>query len=975
LRQRIDVVERDGGWLIIPNALEPTGTLRLPGKRGEAVASGSARVRVESVEGTRVHAPSGEWVAGPEGRVEVPLVLEPGRNVVALELQRPGEPARTVRVVLEAVIRPFTVGLLDVEGTYAPATGDFRLRGSGAAHAEVRVGPFALAGELDLRDTDREALRGQPAAAWLRPRLPGRLDRVPDPDLAIPEWADTSVSLTPNPAEARLRLEARHERYGRAGLGTYRAVQAEGEVGRYHRPLFGPYAELSAQLGRVRAGVDAYAGGLADPTRQLVAVPAYEEFHATGGSLYYLGTSAVAEGSELLRVELRDGVTGLPLAERTLVRGRDYEIDYLAGRVLLARPLSLLAGEPLLRTEVLAAAPEPVLTAQYAALRPGEARDTVGGEAWAEWQGLRVAMAAVREQRPGAPFLLLSGRARGTLGGYSLLAEVAHSQGRALPLELQGLSDDGGLTFFRPVLASGEGEALGLRVRGPGLFGAGSVEAAFRRRTAGFADGAHADAAPFRQLSLRAVQPLGRWRLTLLGDDRLREDPRQPFSGAPLEARTVGAGLGYAGDGWGAALEVRDASLSASEVPGEGPLREGGRTSVGVLGQLRVDERWSVSAGHRQALRRYGEGPGRVDDTFTSAGVELALGQEVQVGVRGGWGPALGPLAWAQGTWRRGQEVHYGSYSVDVDGPDFGAGRAVSGARSELADGTSLFVEDIASHDASAVRLARAVGFQQTVFGALQVGGRYERGVRHPLDVPGELRRDVGGLFGQLILPRLRADARAELRSERGRPVRGAPVPVERVQAVVMLAAEAVLREELTLSGRLNFARTEAAERLEGRLLEGYTALAWRPGPLLLVARYGVSRELLPGPRGAFGERIRQNVSLLPAVRLGERLAVAAGAHLGRIGVGESAVWVWTGSVRPSVRVVGELEVAVEGARRKVAPEGESLWALRGEVAYRVEERLRVAAGYTLLGFTSSGLTEEVPDGSDRLYLRAELAY
>ncbi|MGZ3461180.1 MAG: hypothetical protein ACXU86_22045, partial [Archangium sp.] len=103
--------------------------------------------------------------------------------------------------------------------------------------------------------------------------------------------------------------------------------------------------------------------------------------------------------------------------------------------------------------------------------------------------------------------------------------------------------------------------------------------------------------------------------------------------------------------------------------------------------------------------------------------------------------------------------------------------------------------------------------------------------------------------------------------------------------------------------------------------------------------------------------------------------ALAAGLHVGRSNRAAVAIWVLTGSLRPSVRVVGGLEVAVEAAARSTAPEDESLGSLRGEVAYRVDERLRVAAGYTLLGFTGTGLPEEAQSGSDRLYLRAEVAY
>ncbi|MCY1079387.1 flagellar motor protein [Archangium lansingense] len=977
-RQRIDVVSRESGLLVIPREPEPEGSLRLPGSKDEPPASGASSLLAEFPAGTRLRSPRGEVTVGPEGVALVPLVLVPGRNLVALEVQRPGEPARTVTIQLEAVSRPFAVGLLDVEATLSPSTGDFRLRGRGAAHGEVRLGSFSLVGELDLRDTDVDSLRERPAADWLRPRIP-RLARAPDPDLAISEWGDESVGLTPNPSESRLRLEVRHERFGWVGLGTYRAWQSEGEVGRYHRPLFGPFAELAAELGRLRAGVNAFAGGLADPTRSLSALPAYEELHSTGGSLYYLGSGSVVEGSELLRLELRDGITGLPLAERHLIRGKDYDIDYAAGRVLLARPLSFIAGEPLLRAEPLTAAPEPVLTVQYAALRFDSPADSAGGEAWAEWQGGRVSLFAVREQRGGAPFQLLSGHASQTLGGYTLMAEVARSQGSAVMTELFGVSDDGGLSFLRPDeawVASG-GDALGLRLRGPGLFGTGSVDAAFRRRTSGFSDGTHADTQSFRQLSLRAVQPLGPWRLTLLGDERLSADPRRPFAEGQLGARTLGVGIGYAQEHWGVELSFRDALLRASDVPGEGPLLEGGRTSAGLQGHYVVNDWLRVSAGHRQMLHMRGVGPGSVDDSFSSAGVDVKVGDEAMVGVRGGWGPQLGPLAWVQGSWRRGQDVYYGSHSVDVDGPDFGASRAVSGASTELGDGTRLFVEDVASHDANAVRLARAVGFQQTVFGAVNVGARYERGLRSPLDLPSTLRRDVASVSGQLLLERLRADGRLEMRFESGTPLRGSTEPVDRVQAVMALGAEAVLREDLSISGRMNYGRTYQREsrEVEARLLEGYAALAWRPGPFLMVARYSITQELLPGERSVFGERTQQIISLLPAVRLGDRFALAAGLHASLSTRDDVAIWVLTGSLRPSVRVVGGLEVAMEIAGRSVASDKESLGSLRGEVAYRVDERLRVAAGYTLLGFTGTGLPEEAHDGSDRLYLRAELAY
>jgi hypothetical protein len=477
-------------------------------------------------------------------------------------------------------------------------------------------------------------------------------------------------------------------------------------------------------------------------------------------------------------------------------------------------------------------------------------------------------------------------------------------------------------------------------------------------------------------LSLRAVQPVGPWRFTLLGDERLSADPRAPLGQGELGARTLSLGVGYEWARGGLSVEVRDARLLASERPGEGPLLEGGRTSVGLEGHYQVLDWLRVSASHRQTVGLRGDGPGRVDDTFFAAGVDVTKG-DATVGVRGGWGPRLGPLAWLQGGWKRGDDVYYGGYSVDVDGPDFGSRRVVSGASTRLGDGTSVFVEDVASHDALGIRLARAVGFQRTVFGALELSARYERGVRGLLDVPSPTRRDAAGVSGQLVLERLRVGGNLELRSERGSPERGSPTPGAHFQAVAMLAVEAVLRDDLTLSGRTNFSRTLEGEsgRIAAEVFENYTALAWRPGAFALVIRHGLLREVSPGERSVFGERAQQVISLLPALRLGERFALSAGLHASQSRQGSIGVWVLTGSLRPSVRVVGGLEVAVEWVGRSVAADDESLYALRGEVAWRVDPRMRVGVGYTLLGFTETGLPGESSNGSNKLYVRAELAY
>ena len=104
-------------------------------------------------------------------------------------------------------------------------------------------------------------------------------------------------------------------------------------------------------------------------------------------------------------------------------------------------------------------------------------------------------------------------------------------------------------------------------------------------------------------------------------------------------------------------------------------------------------------------------------------------------------------------------------------------------------------------------------------------------------------------------------------------------------------------------------------------------------------------------------------------------MRVAAGLHAARSSLGDTVVWTGTGTLRPTVRVVGGLEAGVELARRTSSPAGEALTALRTEVGYRVDDRFRVAAGYTLLGFSGLGVPGDSAGDSDRLYLRAEVAY
>lgn len=85
----------------------------------------------------------------------------------------------------------------------------------------------------------------------------------------------------------------------------------------------------------------------------------HNEFLATGGTLYYLRNRRVMEGSDKVRVEVRDKIQNIQVSSRDLVEGIDYEIDYEEGRILLTRPLSpVVSSDTIVSLDILDGNPQ-----------------------------------------------------------------------------------------------------------------------------------------------------------------------------------------------------------------------------------------------------------------------------------------------------------------------------------------------------------------------------------------------------------------------------------------------------------------------------------------------------------------------------------------------------------------------------------------------------------------------------------------
>jgi uncharacterized repeat protein (TIGR01451 family) len=105
----------------------------------------------------------------------------------------------------------------------------------------------------------------------------------------------------------------------------------------YQRIIDGVELSLDRRVAAHRVEATAFAASAGDRATDS------NLFRATGGTLYYLRRAFVVEGSERVRVLIRDRDTGLPLGERPLARNRDYTIDYQSGRLLLTAPVPAVA--------------------------------------------------------------------------------------------------------------------------------------------------------------------------------------------------------------------------------------------------------------------------------------------------------------------------------------------------------------------------------------------------------------------------------------------------------------------------------------------------------------------------------------------------------------------------------------------------------------------------------------------------------
>jgi uncharacterized repeat protein (TIGR01451 family) len=331
-------------------------------------------------------------------------------------------------------------------GGWTPGDSNVQLWGRAAVYAKGRIsGQY-----LGLKDLQFTAHLDTARTSGLQDFSTNLLD----PTRFYPVYGDTGALVQDAQSLGKLYILVEADKT-KAILGNYKAAVHGIELVRYDRALYGAQVDVRRTLGGdFDTRAQAFVGGQDATVRRHTDV-----LRGTGGSLYYLSTRDVVEGSERIELVVRDRLSGLEITRLPQTRNTDYTIDPREGRLLFKSPVSgavdanFAVGQTGLPGQHLTWNGQPVFVEAVYEARGITSQDgtSFGVQVQEKVLGGKLALGGsyVQEGRGEEPtYRVVGADATVQLAKRSkVTAEYAYSQARDT---LLSVSDDGGLSFGTP---------------------------------------------------------------------------------------------------------------------------------------------------------------------------------------------------------------------------------------------------------------------------------------------------------------------------------------------------------------------------------------------------------------------------------------------------------------------------------------------------------------------------------------------
>src|SRR2546425_5569104 len=712
-------------------------------------------------------------------------------------------------------------------------------------------------GQGDLKD----------AGSRLGQRDNGSFYRNLDPDAFYPVYGDSSRTYADTNSQGRFYVLFEAP-YGTVQWGNYNSGITGNEFSTFNRSLYGGKATWKSlsrrQDGQPLGQVMVF--GAVQETR-----PAHDEFAGTGGSLYFLRSQGVVPGSEKVRLEVRDKITGIPVANVTRRNYVDYEIDYAEGRVLFRAPVSSVTDTTTIISDgILNGNPVFVIVDYEYTDLSGAAIDvnTYGGRAKAALgDDVMVGGTFVQEDRPTGTYTLEGGDVTAKIGASSSVsAEYSQSQSEALS---QYVSDDGGLTFSQKSVPFSTDAAQAYKFES--TTGAGRVKAGgyYRHIDAGFSSSFTVAENDSNQEGVPIGFKVGKTGvLNLLVDNHEVAGIATVLTSTLQYKQTFGK--------FGATFEGR--YRSADTVGGPG--------STEGVGALRLDYRPTPKL---DFYTRYQDDfLQQIGGTAAPTGVkrQTAVGLEAQVTPRT---TARAELISAEqgdgglvGLTSKVDErtMLYGTYSMSPDLSGVMTGALTAGAVTALSDRTRLYSEEQFKSSEAGSSTGTVVGVSTRVSDRLTTGVNFERTRLNGTGANPDTLRQAASVSASYAQTWFKIFSKFELRHDEA-PSPGLPAPpTDRDQWLASSALELKLSRDFTFLGRLNYGVTtdNVTGADETLFREQSYGISYRPVAydwIQILARYTQIENLPPASQSAVRDRKTDQVlSLQTVVDLHRRLSL-----------------------------------------------------------------------------------------------------
>ena len=685
-----------------------------------------------------------------------------------------------------------TIGQNDTSGSVAALNGDHHFEDDGAfvdgriaAYMKGKVkGKYLVTAQIDTTEDDISNLGDN-----LSRKDGSSVFRRLDADQHYATYGDDSTTISDVNSQGAFYLRVDWDK-NKALWGNYNTRFTGTEYAQYNRSLYGAqfvHESLKTNdYGDSQTAVYAFAS-------EAQTANAHNEFLATGGSLYYLRETDIVRGSEKVWVEVRTRDSQRVVETIPMEEGRDYQVDYIQGRIILNRPLLQVASQripSIIRDQALEG-DDVVLAVDYEYQPAGFSGDDItAGVRGKGWLGNLISVGGtyVTEDRDNAADYTLSGVDVTVKAGKGTWIKAEYAESESI-LSDGWLSANGGLSFSAVeaiTTNNNSGEAFSIE----GQINLADVMLSdinakvngwYKDYTAGFSSTRTNNGVDTSDFGIEASYANDLFGLTARAG-QLEQD------GATTRTANVQAEIGV-GDQWSVIGEVR--YEDADQADRNLGFITNGDALLGALGlKYKLDEHTEFWGSFQSVIDDSGSyvendafilgGRSQVSSRLAllaevssgdrgdalKLGVDWSINENINLQLEGGFGDLASTEIGTTISTAGGLDL-YGSYAVDTDRTDNEQQSLTFGQAKRYGEGSRIFAEQQFTNDQRQSGISNTFGVDHRLSEQMALSASVQ--TSSIATAAGDIDRNVGSLgFEYRDDGNLKASTRLEYREDTG---------------------------------------------------------------------------------------------------------------------------------------------------------------------------------------------------------------